>query len=156
MAVFETRRQQHDLAGLHEECELNYRRLHRIMPDSLSLGATLALGYGSSNEDTSGDQNSRRSGIQLQVIEVTKYTSTLLVTAERAGPLWLPEIEVKVRVYRDAQMAEVIEWCTDRTIPWALTETKGMQARDEKWQWNLFLSELLSHGLRHGMTVLEA
>ena len=156
MAVFETRRQQHDLAGLHEECELNYRRLHRIMPDSLSLGASLALGYGSSNEDTSGDQNSRRSGIQLQVIEVTKYTSTLLVTAERAGPLWLPEIEVKVRVYRDAQMAVVIEWCTDRTIPWALTETKGMQARAEKCQWNLFLSELLSHGLRHGMTVLEA
>ena len=156
MAVFKTRRQQHDLAGLHEECELNYRRLHRIMPDSLSLGATLALGYGSSNENTSGDQNSRRSGIQLQVIQVTKYTSTLLVTAERAGPLWLPEIEVKVRVYRDAQMAEVIEWCTDRVIPWALTESKGMQARDEKWQWNLFLSELLSHGLRHGMTVLEA
>jgi uncharacterized protein YqiB (DUF1249 family) len=30
-----------------------------------------------------------------------------------------------------------------------------MQARDEKWQWNMFLSELLTHGLRHGITELE-
>ncbi|MGB0668873.1 MAG: DUF1249 domain-containing protein, partial [Porticoccaceae bacterium] len=86
----------------------------------------------------------------------TRYTSTLLITADRAGPRWLPKIEIKVRVYRDARMAEVIEWCDDRTIPWVLSETKGMQARDEKWQWNIFLSELLSLGLRHGMIELEA
>ena len=145
MSVFEMRKQQQDLARLHEECELNYLRLHQIIPDSLALGASYSLHY----------QDRPRSGIRFEIIEVTKYTCTLLMTADRAGPLWLPEIEVKVRVYRDARMAEVIEWCTDRTIPWALTETKGMQARDEKWQWNIFLSELLSHGLRHGMTELE-
>jgi uncharacterized protein YqiB (DUF1249 family) len=52
-------------------------------------------------------------------------------------------------------MAEVVEWCSDRTIPWALVEKNGMQARDEKWQWNMFLSELLSHGLGHGISALE-
>ena len=146
MSLYERRKQQQNLARLHEECELNYQRLHRIIPDSCTLGARFSLQY-----------NDRpQSGIRLQIIEVTKYTSTLFITADRSGPHWLPQIEVKVRVYRDARMAEVIEWCTDRTIPWALTETKGMQARDEKWQWNIFLSELLSHGLRHGMTELEA
>jgi uncharacterized protein YqiB (DUF1249 family) len=146
VSLYERRKRQQDLARLHEECELNYQRLHRIIPHSSTLNARFSLQY--------DDRPS--SGIKIQVIEVTKYTSTLLMIADGAGPQWLPEIEIKVRVYRDARMAEVIEWCTDRTIPWALTETKGMQARDEKWQWNIFLSELLSHGLRHGMTELEA
>jgi|TARA_B110000240_G_scaffold168893_1_gene191573 hypothetical protein len=91
----------------------------------------------------------------VEIIEVTKYTSTLLITADRSGPSWLSEIEIKVRIYRDAQMAEVIEWCSDRTIPWALSETTAMHERDEKWQWNMFLSELLCHGLRVGVTELE-
>ena len=60
-----------------------------------------------------------------------------------------------MRVYNDARMAEVIEWCSDRTIPWLLCESSGMQARDEKWQWNMFLSELLAHGLSRGMSKIE-
>jgi len=52
-------------------------------------------------------------------------------------------------------MLEVIEWCTDRTIPWTLVEQKPNQARDEKWQWNIFLSELLIYGLRHGSAITE-
>ena len=115
------------------------------MPDSKRLGVATKIQY----------QDQPSSGILLEVIEVTKYTSTLLIVADRAGPQWLPKIEIKVREYRDARMAEVIEWCSDRTIPWALSEHKGMQARDEKWQWNMFLSELLTHGLRHGITELE-
>ncbi len=145
MSVFETRRRQLDLMRLHEECECNYRRLQQVMPESNILGAASKI----------HDQDRPRSGMMLEVIEVTKYTSTVLIVADRAGPQWLPEIEIKVRIYRDARMAEVIEWCSDRTIPWALSEHKGMQARDEKWQWNMFLSELLSHGLRHGITELE-
>ncbi|MDG2144997.1 MAG: DUF1249 domain-containing protein, partial [Porticoccaceae bacterium] len=69
---------------------------------------------------------------------------------------WMPQIEIKARVYRDAKMLEVIEWCTDRTIPWDLSEEKVMQARDEKWQWNIFLSELLIYGLRHGSALAKA
>ena len=53
-------------------------------------------------------------------------------------------------------MAEVIEWCSDRTIPWALTEAVGRQATDEKWQWNIFLGEVLAYGLHHGIMVSEA
>jgi uncharacterized protein YqiB (DUF1249 family) len=64
-------------------------------------------------------------------------------------PKWLPSIELKARIYRDAKMAEVIEWCSDSTIPWALVERKGPQSRDEKWQWNIFLGELLYQALRH-------
>ena len=143
---FESRRQQLDLARLHTECERNYRRLYQLFPDSDLADAQIALQY----RDKSG------AGMALNVLDVAKYSSTVQVIADRAGPMWLPEIVIKVRIYRDAQMAEVIEWCSDRTIPWALVEKSGMQARDEKWQWNMFLSELLCHGLHHGMTAVEA
>ncbi|MDB9953374.1 DUF1249 domain-containing protein [Porticoccaceae bacterium] len=145
MSVFETRKRNLDLMRLHEECERNYQRLQLAMPDSRILGASARLHY----------RDQPQNGMRVEIIEVTKYTSTLLIVADNTGPEWLPEIEIKVRVYRDARMAEVIEWCSDRTIPWALSEQKGMQARDEKWQWNMFLSELLSQGLRHGITELE-
>jgi uncharacterized protein YqiB (DUF1249 family) len=145
LSVFETRKRNLDLMRLHEECERNYQRLQLAMPDSRILGASTRLHY----------RDQPQNGMRVEIIEVTKYTSTLLIVADNTGPEWLPEIEIKVRVYRDARMAEVIEWCSDRTIPWALSEQKGMQARDEKWQWNMFLSELLSQGLRHGITELE-
>ena len=145
MSAFKARKQQLNLTRLHEECERNYRRLQRIIPESKILGATTRLYC----------EGQSSSGMILEIIEVTKYTSTVLIIADRAGPRWLTEIEIKVRIYRDAQMAEVIEWCSDRTIPWALSETTAMHERDEKWQWNMFLSELLCHGLRFGVTELE-
>tara|TARA_B110001452_G_scaffold77835_1_gene63388 strand:+ start:74 stop:514 length:441 start_codon:yes stop_codon:yes gene_type:complete len=145
LSVFKARKQQLDLTRLHEECERNFRRLQRVIPESKTLGATTRFYY----------EGQSSSGMIVEIIEVTKYTSTLLIIADRAGPRWLTEIEIKVRIYRDAQMAEVIEWCSDRTIPWALSETTAMHERDEKWQWNMFLSELLCHGLRVGVTELE-
>jgi len=145
LSVIKARKQQLDLTRLHEECERNFRRLQRVIPESKMLGATTRFYY----------EGQSSSGMIVEIIEVTKYTSTLLIIADRAGPRWLPEIEIKVRIYRDAQMAEVIEWCSDRTIPWALSETTAMHERDEKWQWNMFLSELLCHGLRFGVTELE-
>ena len=145
MSAFKARKQQLNLTRLHEECEGNYRRLQRVIPESKILGVTTRLYC----------EGQSSSGMILEIIEVTKYTSTVLIIADRAGPRWLTEIEIKVRIYRDAQMAEVIEWCSDRTIPWALSETTAMHERDEKWQWNMFLSELLCHGLRFGVTELE-
>jgi uncharacterized protein YqiB (DUF1249 family) len=145
LSVFRARKQQLELTRLHEECERNFRRLQRLIPESKTLGATTRFYY----------EGQSSSGMIVEIIEVTKYTSTLLIIADRSGPSWLSEIEIKVRIYRDAQMAEVIEWCSDRTIPWALSETTAMHERDEKWQWNMFLSELLCHGLRVGVTELE-
>ncbi len=142
MSVSETRRQLHDLARLHSECELNYARLQRLMPDPLNLDRSIRVDF------THGYD----SGMQITVEEVTRYTHLLSIVADSVRPRWLPEIQIKVRIYHDARMAEVVEWCSDRTIPWALAETPPMQAPDEKWQWNMFLSDLLSHGLSHGMS----
>ena len=120
-------------------------RLLRLMPNPVEVGTSIRVDFA----------DGPNSGMLLTVVEVTKYTYLLTIVADGSRPRWLPEIEVKVRVYHDARMAEVIEWCSDRTIPWLLCESSGMQARDEKWQWNMFLSELLAHGLSRGMSKIE-
>ena len=120
-------------------------RLLRLIPNPVEVGTSIRVDFA----------DGPNSGMLLTVVEVTKYTYLLTIVADGSRPRWLPEIEVKVRVYNDARMAEVIEWCSDRTIPWLLCENSGMQARDEKWQWNSFLSELLSHGLSRGMSKIE-
>ncbi|MGB2115258.1 MAG: DUF1249 domain-containing protein [Porticoccaceae bacterium] len=129
-------RQNFSLACLHRECELNYSRLARLTEQDLCLGDRFQI------------LNTRQSKINFEVIELAKFTTTLFVKIESNSPQWLPSIELKARIYRDAKMAEVIEWCSDSTIPWALVERKGPQSRDEKWQWNIFLGELLYQALR--------
>ena len=146
MPNFELRKQRLDLSRLHDECERNYQRLQKVSLDSAKMGSLAHLNF----------PQKPNAGLSIEVIEVTRYTSTLNIKADQAGPHWMPQIEIKARVYRDAKMLEVIEWCTDRTIPWELSEEKGMQARDEKWQWNIFLSELLIYGLRHGSALAKA
>ena len=130
-------RQNFSLACLHRECELNYARLERLTDENLRLGSCFQI------------VNERNSVLDFKVIELAKFTTTLCIKIKSNSPKWLPSIELKARIYRDAKMAEVIEWCSDSTIPWALVERKGPQSRDEKWQWNIFLGELLYQALRH-------
>jgi uncharacterized protein YqiB (DUF1249 family) len=130
-------RQNFSLACLHRECELNYSRLSRLTDENPCLGSSFRI------------KNAHDSIIDFKVIELAKFTTTLFIRIEPNKLKWLPCIELKARVYRDAKMAEVIEWCSDSTIPWALVERKGPQSRDEKWQWNIFLGELLYQALRH-------
>ncbi len=143
--MFRNRNKAVNLELLHEEFELNYKRLSRIM------GKTDEVGY-STTYVVDEFSNGR---VSLNVIEVTKYTSLVRITAPSSCPAWLTDIDLKVRVYHDAKMAEVVEWCRDRTIPFVLSESSGMQSRDEKWQWNVFLSELLSYGLRNRLAKIE-
>ncbi|MDG1748149.1 MAG: DUF1249 domain-containing protein [Porticoccaceae bacterium] len=145
MNSFEVRKHQLNLSRLHAECEQNYYRLSKIPLNPTCLGEQICLRC----HDKSG------SALKIEVIDTAKYTSTLFIEADFCGPKWMPKVEIKARLYRDAKMLEVIEWCNDRTIPWMLSERKGMQARDEKWQWNIFLSELLSYGINHGLSVVK-
>jgi uncharacterized protein YqiB (DUF1249 family) len=144
--VHQSRKKKHDLALLHEECELNFRRLHRLLPNIKKIGEEVRFspcdGYPGSFE--------------LRVIKVTRYTSLVRALSLQRTPHWIADIDIQIRVYRDAQMAEVVEWCRDRSIPWALSEPSGLQAPDEKWQWNMFLSELLAQGIRSATKSIKA
>ena len=120
-------------------------RLLRLMPQLPQLGQSISVDF----------THESNSGMHIRIDEITRYTHLLSIAAESDRPEWLPQIQIKVRIYHDAKMAEVVEWCSDRTIPWELAEKSSMQAPDEKWQWNMFLSDLLAHCLSHGMSKVK-
>ncbi len=123
------------------ECEANYARLSKLMPDM-------------------SDQSLRRIGVSikkhsiqicLEVVECFKYTATIRLTLHVPGTKWLQGSEFLVRIYHDAQMAEVIENHSKRQLQGRYRyPNSNMYQSDEKVQSNLYLGEWLKQCLLHG------
>ncbi|MBS7719196.1 DUF1249 domain-containing protein, partial [Vibrio cholerae] len=88
-----------DLIGLQAACEANYARLMRLLPDMRHTPQARRIAV------THGDQ--MLGVLTLEVILTCPYTTTLRVRQEHSLP-WLPVPQLKVEVYHDARMAEVI------------------------------------------------
>lgn len=131
-----------DLKRYMAECEANYAQLLRLIPD-LSDGVTKRIRL----------QHGEHQLLQFNVLEKTPYTSLVALepVRERAsGSRWLKLPILRVRLYHDAQVAEVVH-CDGFLPPYPRCEYPNMQMhqRDEKAQWSRFLSEWLSQCVRH-------
>ncbi len=121
--------------------EENYRLFLHLLPEVVKEGDALAL----ASDNTEGD-------LEVRVLEVAKYTATLLLAKPfSVDREWLPDLSMKVRVYDDAGVMEVIGYqgC-DRIPPRYRVAGPGRFHRDEKRQVNYLLHDLLRHCLRHG------
>lgn len=130
-----------DLPNLQACCELNYLRLMRLLPAmrESTQGSCIGLGHSQDNQL-----------LRLTVLERNPYTSTLELSQ---SPLlsWLPTPRLKVQVYHDAKMAEVIEaHYAKRLLGRYGYPNAQMHQPDEKTQLNHFLGECLAHGLAQG------
>ena len=121
------------------ECDANYLRLLKLMPD-------LADSDRRSFNVILGESEPR---VHFEVTERCKYTTVVNVTLELGG---LPETRIAVRIYHDAKSAEVIAYQDERGFDavYDYPNTK-MRQRDEKAQVNRFLSEFLAVCLEHGV-----
>lgn len=142
-----------DLKNFMARCETNYVRLCRIFPGMAEeSGRRLGLMSDGGRE------------VLLSVKERTPFT-TLLIIAERttAGqnvnsgidssspPIWCRAPVLSVRLYHDAQLAEVVGCDEARGIrPNNPYPNRQMLQRDEKAQWNKFLEEWLVVCVKHG------
>ena len=128
----------------HAQCEMNFLYLKRLLP-GFSPGQRIGIGV----DLASGlvDQ------IDIQVMERSPFTA--LVSLQQAKPLWGGKgIELQVRVYIDARMAEVIGCpLAARLLVRYPYPNPRMLARDEKWQLNRLLGEWLSFCLVQGHAV---
>lgn len=125
--------------------EENYLLLRRLLP-RLQPGACYALG-------TDGGHHSLR----VVVGEVGPYTTELTVTSSLGGEGQLPPpLYLKVRIYHDARLAEVIGYQHCIRIPpsYAARMAEGF-LRDERHQVNRLLHEMLQHSRRHGHVAVE-
>jgi uncharacterized protein YqiB (DUF1249 family) len=133
-----------NLAGLMDLYESNYMRLRKLIPDLPEIsGPCISLIPGALE-------------LHLRIIERCKYTTTLNLTYffSESG-ICFPAPDVKVRIYHDAKLAEVIS-CGRR---------KGRRAAEydrmryqypllRKWEINRFLQKWLGYVLhqRHNFT----
>ena len=123
------------------ECEVNFLRLARLLP-GFGAGQARRIGirFSSGHEDV----------IELRVTERSPYTA--VIELRQARPVWGDAaLEISVRAYLDARMAEVTG-CRHarRLLPrYPYPNSRGL-ARDEKLQQDVLLGEWLSRCLADG------
>ncbi|MFT6300694.1 MAG: hypothetical protein ACJA2R_000708 [Saprospiraceae bacterium] len=136
-----------DLRGYMADGDANYVRLMRLFPE-----------IDHTQQRKICIHKTGKHILRLQVIERTPYT-TLISLDEEAGEYipckklntWLKLPLLKLRLYHDAKMAEVVSCDGDWYIhPCYEQLNKNMYSPDEKSQWNKFLSEWLAYCLEFG------
>ncbi len=136
-----------DLSRHMAECDANYWRLSRLMPDLATVsGRAFGLTL----------RNSAMAQVAIEVIERARYTTTLRVSHLAEFP-WLRVPEILVRMYHDARTAEVLACRDERPREGRYSyPNERMYHIDEKAQINAFLGEWLSHCLDHGHSLEDA
>lgn len=123
-----------DLGGHMARCEANYRDVLQLLPGLEARPLRRRF-------------NLPRGGVlSLSTVEQNPYTSTLEVTF----PVhWGVAPLLRVQVYHDAALAEVVAWSRHRRpAPRYDYPNAAMFQRDEKRQWNAFLGEWLDYCLQ--------
>lgn len=130
----------HSLTSLMDLYESNYIRLRKLIPElSKIMGHRLsAVGVGLQ--------------LHLRVIERCKYTTTINLTYffSKAGAC-TPAPDVKVRIYHDARLAEVISCGRRRGLRAAeYDRLRHQYPLLRKWEINRFLQKWLGYVLHQG------
>lgn len=120
-------------------CESNYRKLLKLIPNLVNLNKTM-IGKASKKPD-----------LQLDIVERSPYTLTIQLShcfyQDRQQELMLPEI--KVRIYLDAQLAEVLRDCTRSDVSKVFKDPgRTREILEYKWRLNYFLEKWLDYCLR--------
>ncbi len=152
-----------DLKTFMASCEANYFRLFALFPDLRSKGE-LRIGLSLASDVE----------VVLTVLERTSYTTLLSIEQRAAGGAGEPDTRseradkpvtvhwskppmLTVRLYHDAQLAEVITYGNNRGVrPKNAYPNQHMFQPDEKRQWNHFLEEWLVLCRQHGYAVGES
>lgn len=153
LAVVKRERYKVDVKAMLADCEANYVRLLRLFPE-IQVSTERRLGVGEQGEI-----------VELVVLERTPYTTLISIGKaqdESAEKKRIARVEalhspvLKVRLYHDAKLAEVVAW---QRINYIQAKhdypNEHMVQADEKFQWNHFLGDWLAHCLAHGYVVAE-
>lgn len=123
---------------LEQICESNYHKLLMLIPDLLTFKAT-AIGHAPNNTK-----------LHVKVIESTPYTMT--VELSHCFNINLDEFlepAVKIRIYLDAQLAEVLSDHVRASVAHVF-KNPGLsrEIMNYKWRLNYFLQKWLDHILK--------
>jgi len=138
------KRSRKSLSDLIRLYEINYLKLIKLLPiDKINEEFNFFIPEGVNNSEIRISVNR----ISLHTSELTLCKSNLL--------RYMEDTKMEIFVYHDARMAEVRRFNGKRQF-WLRNKypNKNMLTKDEKFQWNIFLSEFLSHSVVHGLSVV--
>lgn len=123
---------------LEKICESNYQKLFRLIPNLCTLNKS-AVG-----------RTEQQPALYLDIVERNPYTLTIELSHcfnQPIAELMAPAL--KIRVYLDAQLAEVIR-DQDRPAVDRVYQNPGqvLEIQEYKWRLNYFLQKWLDHCLK--------
>jgi uncharacterized protein YqiB (DUF1249 family) len=124
--------------------EENYRFLLRLLAPLFSGAEAMTLG-----QDPQGGMAG--SPLSATVCERHKYMTIVELKQQIAEDPQIPDIRLRLRLYFDARVAEVIAYQGVERIParYQIKPSRG-DVRDEKVQVNLLLNDFLKHIINRG------
>lgn len=144
-----------DLSARMAVCDANYLRLRKLLPEfkSGSVRTILFPNVAATGAAKKSDEHK----LEIHVLESFRYTTTLdlQLLIEEATPQWFKAPRLTVRLYHDAETAEVIRYQDQRGFKAIYREDEAPRFTwDEKNQINLFLTEWLTLCLEGGLGYL--
>ena len=169
-----------DLIKQMAECDANYIRLLKLVPQLRSYRGRSAMVYPRLDSDISNHEEMKRTisnkepekilegltcefciadfynsnqkvTVKIKILEAFKYTTIMEITQQPELKKWLTNSPMLVRVYHDASTAEVVSYQGHRNLrPRYSQPNPKMYHADEKMQVNKFLGECLTHCLKAG------
>jgi len=138
------RRKSLDLGAYMAQCDANYHRLLQLVPTLKEVDEhAFAL--------TIGDATTK---VSLSVEERTPFTTLVRLSQSGGGMFSDAEPRLLVRLYHDAENAEVVEYQNERRFqPIETFPNAKMRGCHEKVKLAQFLAEYLSHCLAHGQVL---
>jgi uncharacterized protein YqiB (DUF1249 family) len=93
--------------------------------------------------------------IRISCKKLSSHTSVIEIFKSKSLSL-LENTEIEIYIYHDARMAEVRKFNGKKQF-WLRNKypNKNMLSKDEKFQWNFFLEEFLTHTKTHGLSILK-
>lgn len=125
------------------DCELNYLRLQKLLPETCVSSTQLSYGLVDAT-------------VHFRITECAPYTTSIEVELAKPGNSEWASPQMSVQVYHDAGLAEVVAVQGIRVKqarqPYP---NPAMLQRDEKRQLNRYLGEILCHCLAQGHSLTD-
>lgn len=125
--------------------ERNYQKLVKFFPINRSL----------TEIDYLIPEGKKNSEIKIACKNISSHTSVITISKTKSFSL-LQHTNIEIYLYHDAKMAEVRKFNGKKQF-WLRNRypNKNMLTRDEKFQWNFFLEEFLTHTKNYGLSIIE-
>ena len=143
---FKSQKKKTRLNDLIRLYEINFLKLNKILPNILKENsASFSL--------PEGDKSSV---VNINVSKESKYTSRLIVCQSNFSIRSIENMIMEVAVYHDLRMIEIRRFNGKHQF-WArnVFPNKNMLSKDEKYQWNKYLSEWLGFVAKEGLSNIE-